>query len=68
MKDLVDIVMYTTICVIDVTELQRRLHRELGVRKLDTPEGFDVPPEWRGAYERVYANMSAVKLLGEKRA
>ena len=56
-KDLVDLVVYATHERIDGTELIERLRREKVVRGLGLPGRFDVPGEWRGAYEASYARL-----------
>lgn len=45
-KDLVDIAVYATTCDIDGADLERRLDREITVRKLGKISYFALPSEW----------------------
>lgn len=56
-KDLVDIVVYAMTADVNGSELQKRLRRELGARKLTLPQKFAVPEEWRSTHERAYVRL-----------
>lgn len=60
LKDLVDIVVYASTSIINGTDLQTRLQRELGARKLTIPNTFEVPDTWHeAAYLTAYKKEAA---------
>ena len=58
-KDLVDIVIYALTCDIDGNDLQRRVQREIAVRKLEPMGAFSLPEEWGASQARQYAKLCA---------
>ena len=58
-KDLVDIVIYALTCDIDGNDLQRRVQREIAVRKLEPMGAFSLPEEWDDSQARQYAKLCA---------
>lgn len=58
-KDLVDIVIYALTCDIDGNDLQRRVQREIAVRKLEPMGAFSLPEEWDASQARQYAKLCA---------
>ena len=58
-KDLVDIIIYALTCDIDGNDLQRRVQREIAVRKLEPMEAFSLPEEWGASQARQYAKLCA---------
>lgn len=58
-KDLVDIVVYALTCDVDGKDLQRRLAREMAVRKVEGAESFELPEEWGASQARQYAKLCA---------
>ena len=58
-KDLVDIIIYALTCDIDGNDLQRRVQREIAVRKLEPMGAFSLPEEWDASQARQYAKLCA---------
>lgn len=58
-KNLVDIVIYALTCDIDGNDLQRRVQREIAVRKLEPMGTFSLPEEWDASQARQYAKLCA---------
>lgn len=56
-KDLVDIVVYALTCDIDGNDLQRRVRREIAVRKLELMGVFSLPEEWGASQARQYTKL-----------
>ncbi len=56
-KDLVDVIVYAMSCEIDGSLLSRRLRLECSARKIDLPDHFEVPVEWRGAGETRFVKL-----------
>ena len=56
-KDLVDIVVYALACDVDGKDLQRRLAREIRVRRIKDIESFELPEEWGASQARQYAKL-----------
>lgn len=59
-KDLVDILVYATNCIVDGEKLMTRIQREVGARGISLPKRFTIPEGWEGRYEKQFA-----KLLGQ---
>lgn len=65
-KDLVDIVIYALTCDVDGKDLQRRLAREMAVRKIEGIESFGPPEEWGASQARQYAKLCAQTGIPER--
>ena len=65
-KDLVDIVVYALTCDVDGKDLQRRLAREMAVRKVEGAESFGLPEEWGASQARQYAKLCAQTGIPER--
>lgn len=64
-KDLVDVLVYATTCVVDGTKLATSIKREAGARKISLAESFAPPEEWENAYKRQFARLYAQTSLPE---
>lgn len=56
-KDLVDIVIYATTCLIDGEKLQKRVRHETAVRKIALPRSFGVPESWGESHKRQFEKL-----------
>lgn len=56
-KDLVDIAVYATTCVVDGSSLQSLVHREAAVRGVGLPERFAVPEQWGEPQEKQFEKL-----------
>lgn len=59
-KDLVDILVYATNCIVDGEKRMTRIQREVGARGISLPKRFTIPEGWEGRYEKQFT-----KLLGQ---
>lgn len=58
-KDLVDVLVYATTCVIDGGKLTASIRREAGARRLIPAESFAIPEEWEKVYGRQFVKLHA---------
>ncbi len=57
-KDLVDIAVYATTCDVDGADLERRLAREVAVRKLGEITFFSLPGEWGASQAQQFKKLA----------
>lgn len=56
-KDLVDIVVYATMCSVDGSRLQKCIQREASARKISLTGPFAVPESWGASHERQFEKL-----------
>ena len=56
-KDLVDIVICATTCLIGGEKLQQRLRRETAIRKIVLSRSFEVPESWDESHKRQFEKL-----------
>lgn len=70
-KDLVDIVICATTCLINGEKLQQRVRRETAIRKIALPRSFHVPESWGESHKKQFEKLctqtglsDSLKILG----